>query len=263
MRRLETNFQCHRATGVRLVALLFAGAVLTGCASTGVQDDAAGDLGAPKESPADLYVQLAVEYLKDGQIETALARIKKGLDADNKNAQAHNVIALIYQRLGQEKLAEKHFREAARLAPKDPYVLNAWGGFLCDRGDFAEAQREFDKALENPLYATPWVALTNAGICAKRAGDRGRAEEKFRRSLSINAAFGPTLLQMAQLDYERDNYKSARTYLERFFKASRPTPQSLLLAVRVERKIGSRKRASAYEKMLRKSFPDAPEALML
>lgn len=249
-------------------ALLLAGsALLAGCAGTAVREDGAdttGELGeVQKESPADLYVKLAVEYLKTGQTETALRKIKTGLAADSGNAQAHNVIAIIYQRLGELGLAEKHFLEAVRLQPKDPYIRNAWGGYLCDRGRHEEAQEHFEKALENPLYPTPEVALTNAAVCAQRAGDTGKADELFMRALSANPRFAPALYRKADMDYRLGRHSAARAYLERYFKVAAPTPQALLLAARVERKLGSRKRASAYEQMLRKKFPDAPEILYL
>lgn len=239
--------------------------LLTACAGSGVRDgDATGDLGAVhEESPADLYVQLAAEYLKDGQTNTALRKIKKGLEADPKNAQAHSVIALIYQRLGEYDLAGKHYKTAVRLQPKDPYVLNAYGSYLCDRRQFSEADVQFKKALSNPLYPTPWVAHTNAGICAKRGGNTSKAETYFRQALTANARYGPALSAMAELEYNRGRYRSARSYVDRYIKVARPTPQVLLLGVRIERRLGSRKRANTYAQMLRKSYPDSPQALQL
>jgi type IV pilus assembly protein PilF len=241
--------------------------LLAACTSSGVKDgDATGDLGSARqenESPADLYVKLAVEYLKEGQTETALRKIKKGLDADPKNAQAHNVLALIYHRLGENVLAEKHYKTAVRLQPKDPYVLNAYGSFLCDRRQFAEAETQFNRALANPLYPTPWVAHTNAGICARRANNTSRAETHLRQALAANPSYGPALSAVAEMEYLRGRNKSARSYLDRYFKVARPTPQVLLLGVKVERSLGSRKRANTYAQLLRKSYPDSPEALQL
>lgn len=235
--------------------------LLAACSGSGVRED---DLGAGREeSPGDLYVKLAVEYLKAGQTETALRKVQTALEEDPDNAQAHSVIALIYQRLGQDQLAQKHFGKAVSLQPKDPYVLNAYASFLCDRRKFSEADTQFQKALANPLYPTPWVAMTNRGTCAKRGGNSSKAESHFRQALNANPSFGPALAAMAELDYDRGDFKSARTHLDRYFKVSQPTPQVLLLAVRVERKLGSRKRASTYAQMLRKAYPNSQEALQL
>lgn len=239
--------------------LLMAVLLLAGCAGTENKTD---EFGATEESPADLYVKLAWEYLRAGQLETSLDKINTALEEDNKNPLAHNVAAIIYQRLGKEDLAEKHFREALRLSPNNAYVLNAWGNFLCSQKKFEDADQQYAKVVKNPLYPTPWMALTNAGRCARLSGDTARAEEYYTRALTMNPYHAEALLSSADLHYQRGAYKTARDFIERYFRVARPTPQSLLLAVRVERKL-SRKRARAYEKALRDNFPGSPEVILL
>jgi len=102
--------------------------------------------------------------------------------------------------------------------------------------------------------------MTNLGICARHSGNGGKAETYFRRALSANPGFGSAMAALADLDYSRGRYRSARAHLDRYFKAApSPTPQVLLLAVRVERKLGSRKRAATYAELLRKRYPDSPQ----
>jgi len=247
------------ATKLRILSTtLVAALLLTACASGNKE------LGISKEeSPGDLYVRIAAEYYRLGEIEPALQNAQKALEADSDNAQAHSVLATIYQRLEQGELAEKHFRTALRLAPKDPYALTAWGNYLCDKGKYSEAGAQYEKALSNPLFNAPWIAHTQAGACARKAGQRSKAEEHLRRALSANPRYTAALYEMAELNYAQGRYKSARNYLDRLFKMRGYTPKSLLLGVRVERKLGSRKRARNYEKLLRKRYPDAPEVLSL
>jgi len=58
-------------------------------------------------------------------------------------------------------LAEQYFRKAIDLGPGDPYILDAYASFLCDRRKFAQARSQYEKVLANPRYATPWIAMTN------------------------------------------------------------------------------------------------------
>jgi type IV pilus assembly protein PilF len=119
------------------------------------------------------------------------------------------------------------------------------------------------KALANPLYSTPWVALSNARLCAERSGDKVNAEGYYRRALTANQKYAPALLQMAQISFEQDNLMSTRAYLERFHGEAAATAASLWLGVRVERKLGDRMKAVEYKRRLLKEFPDAPEVQAL
>jgi len=105
--------------------------------------------------------------------------------------------------------------------------------------------------------------MTNLGICARHSGNGNQAETYFRRALNTNPGFGSALAALADLDYSRGRYRSARAYLDRYFKVAQPTRQVLLLAVRVKRKLGSRKRADTYAELLRRRYPDSPQLSQL
>ena len=166
---------------------------LIGCtpAQTTRQTDEMGELGAEAGDPsaADVYVKLAVAYMQQGQMEQALKKAKRGLRLDPNSSGANNVIALLYERLGDNELAERLYKRAVRLDPRDPYIRNAYGSFLCARERYEEADQEYVQALRNPLYKTPEVALTNAGICAGRNSKMEQAESYFRRALQANPRF--------------------------------------------------------------------------
>jgi len=232
---------------------------LVGCASTPERTSDA-DLGlSDGSSPADIYVELAVAYMQDGQLPTALRKIRYGLEQDPQNAQAHTVLALLYARIGEMARARQEFETAVDLKPRDPYVHNAYGTFLCSQKQYAAALEQFDMAVENPLYETPEVAWANAGACARRAGEPGRAETYLRKALQADPKMALALSQMALVSFERDNMLSARAYLQRYQAVADQTPETLWLGIRVERRLGDEEAASGYERLLLQRFPDAPE----
>jgi type IV pilus assembly protein PilF len=216
-----------------------------------------------QSSPGDVYVELAAEYFRLGQMDSAVRRAEQGVSEDPKNPRAYYVLALIYQRLGENERAEKNFKQALELSPKNPEFLQAYGVFQCAQGRYAEADAQFAKALENPIYSTPWVTLYNAGTCAALAGNGTKSEEQFRRAASANPRYGPALFKMAEFEYNRGNYKVAEDWLTRYFQGNAPTPGTLALAVKTERKLGNRKAAATYEQLLRKNFPGASETMEL
>ena len=234
--------------------------LITGCTSQGGNRDTTGNLGIEKRySPAKIYVEMGIAYMREGQDAVALKKLRTAVDVDGNNPEAHNVIAILYERLGEYDQAAEHYDLAAKLDPRDPYIRNARGSFFCKKNRFAQADEEFQRALANPLYGTPWVALSNAGLCAERSGDKEKAEGYYRRALSANAKYAPALFQMALISFEQEHYMSARAYLERYHGEVSATAASLWLGVRIEQKLGDRHQAVAYKRRLLKEFPDAPE----
>jgi len=245
--------------------LLLSALLLGGCQTAPPKgDDETGSLGVRgRSSAADLYVQLALAYLQAGDVATALQKIKEGLRQDDQNARAHGVIAIIYERIGEYGPAETHFAEATRLDPQDPYIRNAYGAFLCGRGEYARAVEQYELALKNPLYSTPEVALTNAAVCIRRQGDLSQAETYLRRALDRNKRYPPALGQMALVSFERGNQLSSRAYLQRYLAVADPTAEMLWLGVQVERSLGDGKAAQEYAQLLRSRFPDSLEVQKL
>ncbi|MCP3670704.1 MAG: type IV pilus biogenesis/stability protein PilW [Gammaproteobacteria bacterium] len=240
---------------------------LAGCQQGGVRADMEDDTGSlgttAKKGTGDVYVRLAVVYMQQGKLGVALQNIKKGIAADPNNGEGHNVMAIIYNRLGEKGLAEKHFKQSKRLQPRNPYTLNAYGGFLCSEKRFKEADEQFKSALKNPLYKTPEVALTNAGICARRAKDLDVAEAYLRRALQHNNRFSVALLNMARISHESGDMQAARDFIKRYHKVAKFTAQSLWLAIQIETKLGNKDAVASHIMQLRGSFPDSTEVKLL
>lgn len=252
----------------RLPLLLLATLLVTGCATTGLRggDDGTGELGQGGRSgtgAGDIYVQLAVEYLRQNQLEGALVNAKKAVDVDPRNAEGHNLLALVYSRIGERELAERYFRSGLEIDPRNAYIHNAYGTLLCGEGRYAEADREFNSALENPLYPARAMTLSNAGYCARESGDLSGAERYFRRALEIDPRLPPALLAMGEVSLANGSYMSARAYVERYHGVAKPTAASLWLGIRTERALGDKDQVASYSLLLRNGFPDSEETQLL
>lgn len=234
---------------------------LAGCAQAPVTSN-----NAPAQDPdrlAEVYVQMGVEYMREGQNEIALNRLQKALQHDPGYPAAHTTLGILYARLGERDKAERHFREAVRLAPEDSAALNNYGQFLCARGRHKEGLELFARAVANPLYRTPEVAHTNAGMCALGLGDEKSAEQHFRAALRAAPKFAPALLQMARLSLRNGEHLSARGYLQRYAEVAEHTAASLWLGVQIERALGDLDTAASYALALKSRFPDAEETRLL
>ncbi len=232
---------------------------LAGCATTEQVPD-------PSYVPSDkaaINTQLGVEYMKAGDYETAIVKLKKALEDDPSYSSAYSMLGEVYRLTDQMDQAEVFFKKAVELNPNDSGAWSNYGQYLCQVGRDAEADTMFDKALANPLYSTPEIPLTNQGVCAARRGDLGRAEEKLRAALDRNPNVPAALLEMADVRLRQGKALEARGFLTRYAAVAKHTAPSLWLGVRVERQLGDKDAEGSYAVALKGRFPDSAETRLL
>lgn len=211
------------------------------------------------DTPAQINAKLGLNYMQQGSYDVALEKLQRALQQNPDLPEAHHYLAELYRQLGNHELAEQHYRRALRISPDDPALQNNFGVFLCDRGRYREAEERFLRASRVPTYKRPHEAFQNAALCALREDDTERAENYFRKALDANPMMPNALYQMARLSYDSGEYLQARAFIQRYSAAARHTPQSLLLALRIERELGNDRAVQRYARQLRENFPDAEE----
>lgn len=244
---------------IKTVACVFVLSLLSACASSPEvkQEKHQADVAAKANT------QLGVEYLREGNYEQSKIKLQKALELEPDYAPAHDAIAFLYQTVGEDKLAEKHYKKSLRIDPDNAMARNNYGQFLCFQERHKEATVQFTKAAENPFYSTPAVPLTNAGLCAARIPDLELASDYYRQALQKNPRFAPALLQMAIVRYQQGNYLGARGYLERLQEVAAHSPESLWLAVRTEFALSDHDAWGNYAIILKNDFPDSQETALL
>ncbi len=137
---------------------------------------------------------------------------------------------------------------------------NNYGVYLCKTGKQEEAIRHLLKALDDPFYSSPAVALTNAGSCAMGNGLPADAEKYLRTALQYDPKFPDALLSMANLNYQQQNQLKSRAFLQRFEAVAVQTPASLWLGYQIETALGDARTARQYLSLLNSEFPESKEA---
>lgn len=243
---------------LRTTMFLLLGGLLSGCVSTGHQDPMKTAEG--REGARDAYIQLGIGYLQKGSTEQAKVPLKKALELDGSNADAHAALALVFQTEKEPKLADEHYRKALS-ARSDARILNNYGGFLFEEQRYPEAYARFQQAAEDNLYPERSRVYENLGLTALKLQQRPQALEHFDKSLRLNRNQPRVLLEMAQLSWEDRQYVPARGYYERFLTLGRGAQdaRSLLLGIRLAKVFEDRDRASNYAMQLRRLYPGTSE----
>lgn len=211
---------------------------------------------------AKAHTDLGAAYFQKGSYDIALKEFQIAIDFDPQYAWAYNGLGLVESALGENEKADAAFKKAIQLDPKSSEAHNNYGNFLCKNGGYTESVSHFLEAVKNPLYKTPHLAYTNAGICSLRKNDILNAEKYFARALQIQPLTHSAAYQLANIQFNRGEATQAYRTLQNTLVAA-PSPEVLWLGIKISRAIGDKDSEASYAIQLRKQYPNSPEAKQL
>ncbi len=230
--------------------------LLSGCVAINKKAGSDGQI-------AKANVDLASEYFRKNQLNYALENLKKALSHNPDSVDGNTLMALVYERLDQPEKAENYFKIAENLVSTETssysYIHNIYGTFLCKNGRTEEAAEHFEIALDDKLNQNREVVMENAGFCEFQQQEYSKAEEYFREALKLSPGTPGVLFKMAKLQFVIKNYLSARAYIQRYHDLNN-APESLALAIDIERALDVEPEAIKLIEKLRKSFPNSKQA---
>ena len=212
---------------------------------------------------AEVHTELGQRYMQQGDLKGAMEKLQKALQFDPNYAPAYTVLGVLYERINDPVNAEQSYRKAVELDPKKGSNNNNLAVFLCKQGRAADSKPYFDRALADPFYETPDLALTNAGTCQLQSKDYDAAEAYLRKALARNPNNADALYQMANVLYLKNDAFRARAFLQRYEALGQSSPNELKLGHDIELRLGNGDGARDYAKRLREKFPDSEPARAL
>ncbi len=174
--------RCRRTAWRSLGALALAAALL-GCAGhRGVT--------AKQRDQAAIQYDLGVEALRACDARTALEHFQQSVRTDPGLDLAHAALGLTYHVSFADPLkAIAHYKRALELRPKSPEVNCNLANVYLDLGRYEEAISLYEKALEDILYKTPFIAENNLGWCHYKRGDVEKGVDHIRTAIIANPRF--------------------------------------------------------------------------
>ena len=188
-------------------------------ALTGRSDEAMGLLAQTTSGP-DVTTRSLVQYGKMLELrgryaeavpyfERAVAHYNDGMISD---AEDIAMVAVASWAFGRYHDANRLFREALQMDPKNLEAQVLWGDLFLEKYNPAEARISYGKALEqNPQYVPALVGM------AKTLGGH-EAEKTIQNSLKINPRAISALETLAEMGIEDDHFDTAEVYLEKILQ---------------------------------------------
>lgn len=217
---------------------------------------------APDAKRARAHTELGAAYFQQNNMEIALEEFNEAIKIDPSYSLAYNGLGLVYSALGQVNEADANFKKSIQLEPTNSESHNNYGSFLCGHQRYDESIVQFLEAIKNPLYSSPTVAYTNAGICSVRKNDLKSAENYLKRALQIEPLNHSASLALAQIQFGRGDALAAKNSLQNALLVGQ-SPDVLWLSIKISRKLGDKDAESSAALALRKQFPNAAQTQLL
>ena len=209
---------------------------------------------------AQTRAQLAVEYMRYGNMRAALDSADEAVKADSSYQNGQLIRALVLMQLGMDKEAEGAFRKALSIDATNPEVNNNYGWFLCKGTRAAESITYFTRALADPLYDKPQTAQLNRGLCLMKLDKLDEANTDLLAVLRFNGRDVMALREMTRLQLQGSNAKLAAFYYQRLRReVATPGPADLWLGVRLARLQADKAAEKRLGDTLLANYPDSVE----
>ncbi len=247
---------------MKMLVIVLVALLLAACASNSQTGNSTNYSETALTERARAHSDLAAAYFQQNKYEIALTEFTEAIKIDPTYSPAYNGLGLVYAALGEDAKADANFLKAIQVQPNSSEAHNNYGSFLCARKRYDESIPHFLAAVKNPLYATPNLAYANAGICSARKNDMKSAEIYLTKALQIQPLTYSAAYQLADIQFKRNDINAAKVTLQNVLIAS-PTPESLWLAIKIERILGGRDNEASYALQLRRQFPGSAQTSLL
>lgn len=116
-------------------------------------EQAPGDIGIAKD--------LALSYYMQSDNNRALNALKPFVDKDNADAQAYQIVGMVYKRMSQPKDAEKVYKKGLKSYPESGPLYNDYGELLWSMQDSQGAIAQWENGIKaEPSFAGNYYNAT-------------------------------------------------------------------------------------------------------
>lgn len=207
-------------------------------------------------------LQVASQYLQEGQPEAAMRHLKMAEDIDPDSPQLYEILALTLERMGDEDKVEKNFRKMLRLDGAYSRGRANYGAYLIRQGKFEEAYDQFTFVTQDVYYQNRTMAYQQLAYCAQQLGKNDEVIVAYQKALALDKMFSPALLGLAQFNFAQKKYPLSHEYFERYRESvKQSSPQALLLGIRLARVFRSKDEETSYAMALKNLYPKSQEYL--
>jgi tetratricopeptide (TPR) repeat protein len=189
------------------LALLCAAALLLPACATTTADDEIRTLEARASYEA------GVKSIADGRISLGLSSLRQAVEIEPGNPLYRNAVGAVLLNIGRFADAQIEFQKAVELDPTYADAFHNLGSAYAEQAKWEEAIGAYRKALGLPIYASPETTYNNLGYAYWALDRRKEAEEAFRAALQLEPKLVPSHFWLGVLLQKEGRVAEARSHL--------------------------------------------------
>lgn len=243
---------------MRILTLLFT-LILAGCASQTTTSPVPVAQGVNQIEAAKTRVSLGLTYLKNGNYVQAKTNLDKAMEFAPRLGDVHFALAYYYQQVSEWEIARQYYEQAMHLDRNNPDLINSYGAFLCEVGEYREAKENLLKAVNIKSYNRSAESYENLAICSHRQGKTAEAMTYLRSALQHQPGRARSWYMLVELLIAKQQWQEAKIAYRQYEKVVPVTADTLNLAIEIENGLGNANIAQGYTDMLQTLYPDRVE----
>ena len=217
------------------------------------------------EKAVKVRTQLAAEYIKSGDLDSAKRTLDQALEMNSRDSAANMMMGILLQQEGSKVSMDKadaYFKRAISADPKNAQARNNYGTYLYQIERYNDAIEQLNIAGTTLGYDQRYKALENVGRIYLKLGDMSNAEKSFKQALQVNRDSYISMLELSEIFYLKQQTAAATQLYEQFVRGVGQKNQgarALWIGIRNARANSDTMGMQALVNQLRALFPESPE----
>ena len=217
------------------------------------------------ERAIQVRTQLAAEYIKTGDLDSAKRALDQALEVDSRDSAANMMMGILLQQEGSKVSMDKadaYFKRAIAADPENAQARNNYGTYLYQIERYNEAIEQLNVAGTTLGYDQRFRALENVGRIYLKIGDIANAEKSFKQALQVNRDSYISMLELSEIFYLKQQTAQATQLYEQFVRGVGQKNQgarALWIGIRIARANSDKMGMQVLVNQLRALFPASPE----
>lgn len=164
---------------------------------------------------ARLHHRVGMGHLENGNLPQAFSSLLEAEKIDGDDPGIQNSLGLAYYLREKYDLAEKHFQKALGIKSDYSDAKNNLARTWIELKQYDRALKLLEEVMNDVTYTNPEKPLLNAGIAQFRKGEYRKAQDFFRKSLSMDRESCLAQSYYGRSLYELKEFPNAASALDR------------------------------------------------